>query len=357
MKQGWEIRKLSDVASKFFAGKDKPVEFSEQITNTHKIPVYANGVNNNGLCGYTDKALVEQPCITISARGTIGFCCIRKEPFVPIVRLITIIPNDNISIEYLYYAISNINFENNGVAIPQLTIPMIKGISIPVPPLSEQQRIVDILDREFAKIEALKDNARKCYHLARDLFQSALKQELQPKEGWIISTLQSLLKLTSGDNLTAKSIIKGEYPVYGGNGIMGYHNQYNLDGLNVIVGRVGALCGNVRLVEGKIWHTDNAFWVHDKNKLFYLPYLTYELRRANLRQYATQAAQPVVSNASMKDVLLSVPPSIKMQEQIVVRLDILNEKCKSLKRNYLRIGALCEDMKQALLRKAFSGEL
>ena len=82
--------------------------FSEHPTDALNIPVYANGVSLDGLVGYTDKAIVDKESITISARGTIGDCCVRKAPFVPIVCLITIIPTENIKTEFLYYALSKL---------------------------------------------------------------------------------------------------------------------------------------------------------------------------------------------------------------------------------------------------------
>ena len=255
--------------------------------------------------------------------------------------------------KYFYYWVMSVHIPSHGYARHYRYL---KEHQVPVPPLSEQQRIVTLLDDEFAKIDALKANAERNLQNAKDLFQAALKKELSPKEGWKISTIQQMLKLTSGDNLTTKNIVEGNYPVYGGNGIMGYHNRYNLDGENVIVGRVGAWCGNVRLVKGKIWYTDNAFLVNDKTKSFYLPYLAYVLENANLRRCATQAAQPVISNVSIKDVVLSLPSSILIQQSIVARLDALNDKCKALQANYEKTIALCDDLKQALLRKAFNGE-
>ena len=262
---------------------------------------------------------------------------------------------------YLYYFLHTKSEESlriaAGAAQPNLSTAQIKDFVIPLPSLSEQQRIVGILDAEFEKIDALKANAEKNLQNAKDLFQAALKKELEPKEGWITSTLQHLLKLTSGDNLTTKAIKPGPYPVYGGNGIMGYHNDYNLDGQNVIVGRVGALCGNVKLIDGKIWYTDNAFLVNDKSGLFYLPYLAYVLTSTDLRQYATQAAQPVISNVSMKDVVLSVPQTAQEQHAIVSRLDSTKRNCDALQDNFAQTIALCDALKQALLRKAFNGEL
>ena len=189
MKQGWEIKKLGEVVQKIFAGGDKPLIFSEQHTDTCCVPVYANGVVNNGLCGYTDHSMVTQKCLTVSARGTIGFCCVRTEPFVPIVRLITIIPNNVIICEYLYYAISNVKIENNGVAIPQLTVPMIKEVKIPVPPIAEQEKIVAELDCLSGIIEKKKQQLKELDNLAQSIFYEMFGDPIENDKGWEVQKL------------------------------------------------------------------------------------------------------------------------------------------------------------------------
>ena len=69
--------------------------------------------------------------------------------------------------------------------------------------------------------------------------------------------------LKSGEKLSTKNQVKGSYPVYGGNGITGYHNKYNLSGDQILIGRVGALCGNIHYIKENIWVTDNAFVVNN----------------------------------------------------------------------------------------------
>ena len=371
MKQGWEIKKLGEVCEIVGGSTPKTTESSywdgEHYWVTPAVLDGAKYISSTSRtitdAGVKSAHLQLLPIGTVllSSRAPIGKVAITTVPMYCNQGFKNLICSDKLYNEFaywfLYHNTEYLNSLGTGATFKEISKRVVEQISIPIPPYAEQERIVEILDREFERIDALKANAEQNLQHAKDLFQSALKQELQPKEGWIVSTLQALLRLTSGDNLTAKSIVQGEYPVYGGNGIMGYHNQYNLDGLNVIVGRVGALCGNVRLVKGKIWYTDNAFLVHDKENVFYLPYLTYELQRADLRQYATQAAQPVVSNASMKDVVLAAPATKEEQELIVARLDKLKEHCKTLEENYTKTIALCDDMKQALLRKAFNGEL
>lgn len=102
--QGWEWKSLGEICESIFAGGDKPKDYTENKTIGNQIPIYANGVNNNGLIGYTNKAVITKSSLTISARGTIGFVCIRKEPYYPIVRLISAIPNEKIlHLEYLIF--------------------------------------------------------------------------------------------------------------------------------------------------------------------------------------------------------------------------------------------------------------
>src|SRR5690606_38942364 len=193
-----------------------------------------------------------------------------------------------------------------GAAQQNLSLTQLNNLFVPLPPLPEQQRIVSILDEAFAAIAKAKTNAEQNLKNAKELFESYLQGVFDPStrsgqgkgEGWEEQLFENCFKLKSGVNLTAKNMTEGEYPVFGGNGIAGYHNEYNLSGSNVIIGRVGALCGNVRHINENIWLTDNAFKVVDFKFDFDHSFLTYLLNHKDLRSYARQAAQPVISNSS-----------------------------------------------------------
>ena len=98
----WVHYELGDITL-ITAGGDRPSKYTNKKTIECYVPIYSNGIDNEGLYGYTDVAKIHEESITISARGTIGYVCLRLEPYVPIVRLISIIPNKKeLSAKYLY---------------------------------------------------------------------------------------------------------------------------------------------------------------------------------------------------------------------------------------------------------------
>jgi type I restriction enzyme S subunit len=149
--------KLADVCQEIFAGGDVvKSRTSKTITENFTVPVYTNGEKNNGLYGFTDMVRVNKPSVTVSARGTIGFSAVRKEPFYPAVRLIVLTPDTSkLDVEYLDYAIKTLTIDNTGTSIPQLTVPMIKEYSVSLPSIDTQRKIVGILNAANEKISKL----------------------------------------------------------------------------------------------------------------------------------------------------------------------------------------------------------
>ncbi len=183
-----EMVNIDFVCDEIFAGGDAPKgNYSKVQTQQYSIPIIANAVKDQGLYGYTDYARVTKPSITIAARGSgTGHVELRSEAFFPIVRLIVLTPaKDKISLEFLKYAIKNLEILSSGSAIPQLTIPMLREYSIPLPSLEEQEGItlklnllvdqVTQIDRVYQmKVEGLDD-------LKKSLLQKAFSGELTEK--------------------------------------------------------------------------------------------------------------------------------------------------------------------------------
>lgn len=142
--ENWAWARLSTISKMIGAGGDRPAIVSKTKTNECNIPIYSNGIDNNGLYGYTNTPRVFESSVTISARGTIGFSCVRIEPFVPIVRLLTIIPYSLISLDYLSLFLNASYETGSGTSIPQLTVPTISRKLIAIPPINEQIKIAEL---------------------------------------------------------------------------------------------------------------------------------------------------------------------------------------------------------------------
>ncbi len=128
----WNEVQLGSLAE-ISAGGDNPGNVVEKKDNEYFIPVYSNGTKNDGLFGYTNISKISKNSITISARGAIGYTVLHREPYFPIVRLISIVPYDTKYIEYLYFYFKNNKFDENGTSQQQVTIPYFSNMKIKIP--------------------------------------------------------------------------------------------------------------------------------------------------------------------------------------------------------------------------------
>jgi type I restriction enzyme S subunit len=132
--------------------------------------------------------------------------------------------------------------------------------------------------------------------------------------------MRRLLRLKSGEFISADNIEEdGAYPVYGGNGLRGFTSNWNTSGPIVLIGRQGALCGNVQVVPGKAWVSEHALRCFPEKPLN-VSFLRYVLQSLNLGQYSVSAAQPGLSTDNIKPLLVSFP-SPDIQAQIARFLD------------------------------------
>lgn len=162
--KGWSVEKIGNVGE-VKAGGDKPKVFSEIKTNKCHIPIYSNGITNDGLYGYTSKQNYPKNSITISARGTIGFCVLRREDFDAIVRLLVLTPIYSFSSIYLWQTIKKIEFDDSGSVQSQLTIPQISGISILFPQQGVLKQYDSNLELIYKSVEVKNQENQKLTEL------------------------------------------------------------------------------------------------------------------------------------------------------------------------------------------------
>lgn len=150
-KEEWEEVRLEDIAV-LNAGGDKPKNVSSIRTKDLSVPIYSNGIENEGLYGYTDKPKILDESVTISARGTIGFVVLRTEPFVPIVRLITMQPKDYVTSKFLYFWAKNQNINGTGTTQQQLTVPDFKQTKVLLPKKGLIEEFTSVVNQYYNKI-------------------------------------------------------------------------------------------------------------------------------------------------------------------------------------------------------------
>jgi type I restriction enzyme S subunit len=288
------------------------------------------------------------------------------------------INNNNVLLTYLFQYLLFVDFGqfDNGGGLPSINIKKMKEHIIPVPSLSDQQRIVSYLDAEFAKIEALKANAEKQLQAAKDLFQAALKELLTPKEGWKMKTIDSLqTDMYRGSGITREQIRLEGVPCVRYGEIYTTYNYwfeecvshtdeqiinskkyfehgdilFAITGESVEdIGKSIAYLGHNKCLAGG----DIIVMKHNQNP----KYLAYALSTPDAiaqKGFGKTKLKVVHTNApSLKAIVLPIP-TLPEQQRIADRLDALSANVKALQTNYTETITLCNDLKQALLKKVF----
>lgn len=233
-----------------------------------------------------------------------------------------------------------------GVTIKHLVKSTLVSIPVPVPPIVEQQRIVSELDLLADIIDKKNAQLRDLDALAQSIFYEMFGDPNANSLNWPSSSFKDIFKLKSGDGLKEKDFVTGQFPVYGGNGISGYHNAFNKEGKHIIIGRVGAYCGNVRVVEDCFWLTDNAFdALFDSSVLDYY-FASWLLNTLDLHRFANHAAQPVISNSGLKDLLIILPP-IEIQRHFSERVLAILQQKSSISKSIIDVERLLSERMDA----------
>ena len=245
--------------------------------------------------------------------------------------------------------------QSHSTGIRNLKFDEYKEIKIVIPPLQEQQRIVAILDEAFPAIATVRANTERNLRNAHALFESYLHEVFSKRgEGWFKTSIGDQLTLQRGFDITKEQQREGNVPVVSSGGIKSFHDTYMAKGPGVVVGRKGTL-GKTYYVETDYWPHDTTLWVKDfkgnEPRLVY-----YLLSGLDLKKLDTGTANPAL-NRNLVHPIKIWWPSIGQQTTLVKRFDLLSKETQHLESLYQRKLAALDELKQSLLRKAFSGAL
>ena len=390
MKEGWEYKKLKEVGlTQTGTTPSKQIKAYYGGDIPFIRPAELNVDQNGGVQYDSELKLTEEGALKsrVIKANSVLMCCIGSVGKTGYTlnnvtcnqQINTLTPYDNYNPRFVYYALISPFFQQEVINIAnsaKATLPIIsKGkweiLSIPVPPLSEQQSIVDYLDSAFAKIDAMKANAEKALNEAKALFQASLKEMLEPKEGWEYKELGKVCDIVGGGTPDTKN---KEY--WRGNIPWATVSDMNCDiikstgyyitekGLNESSSRIikkGEIIIATRVGLGKVCKlaVDTAInqdlkGVIPKDNSILRDFIFY---------YFKHKAKYIVDNgigATVKGVKIKFIeglsfafPSLSEQQSIVATLDSLKSKVDRLQENYEKISQECDALKQSILRQVF----
>lgn len=322
----------------------KGTSITKEKTKEGNIPVIAGGQEP---AYFHNESNREGNVITISASGAYaGFVnYFENEIFASDCNTVISKDENQISTKLIFEFLKSIQKEiyglQRGQAQPHVYGEDISKIQIPLPPLDIQQKIVSEIEVLEAKEKKAKEEIETLKIKITEIFNSKIKTFLK--------RFDEICELKAGDFVKVGDISKEKnenlFPCYGGNGLRGYVKTFTHEGKYSLVGRQGALCGNVHLVEGKFHATEHALVAKPLNDID-TDWLHYKLVSMNLNQYATGTAQPGLSVMNLKPIELNVPP-LSEQQKIVSKIEKIEEQIKVLETEISEIPK----QKEAVLKK------
>ena len=197
---------------------------------------------------------------------------------------------------------------------------------------AEKQRLIKEGKIKKDKHESVIFRRDNSHYEKLDGVERCIDEELpfEIPETWAWVRIGTILSVSSGDSLTvAQMNSAGSIPVYGGNGIAGTHDKWNVCHRTLVIGRVGYYCGATHITEPFAWVTDNAFITHFDEELLQMKWLKFLIDYLEPRKRASSTAQPVISGNLLYPMLVPIPP-LNEQHRIVQRIEELITMVKGL---------------------------
>jgi type I restriction enzyme S subunit len=382
MKKDWEIRKLSELCELITKGTT-PTSLGFNFTIEGVKFIKVESLTESGKIIPNKVAFISEEChnslkrsqlkendILFSIAGALGRIGIVNKDILPAntnqaLAIIRLKSGKNIMIDFLSkYFQSNIITEEieklkGGAAQQNLSLTQLNNLNIPIPPLSEQKEIVSILDHAFESIELAKSNAEKNLKNAKELFESYLRNIFEKKgKCWEEKNLGELIDIKNGKNQQSVLSENGKYKIMGSAGnTMGFATDYICEAGTTIIGRKGNISTPIYIDE-RFWNVDTAFGFYPKNEndidKRFIYYLCLGIDFKSMNRGTTI---PSLVKSELQTVKISLPKSLKEQQNIVLKLDALIHESKKLETIYKQKLNDLEELKKSILQKAFNGEL
>lgn len=350
--KGWNISLVKDI---FELGRGRVISQNEIDSKPGSYPVYSSQSVNDGIMGKIDSFDFEGEFLTWTTDGAYAGTIFHRNGKFNCTNVCGTLKAKNQSIfpKFFHYQLGRISKNYvSYVGNPKLMNEVMGNIAIAYPPLIHQIKIAKILstvDNVIEKTQAAIEKYKAIKQgMLKDLFTRGIDiktGKLRPKyedapelykpsplgfipKEWEVEKFENICFMKSGEGITSISIReKDDFPVYGGNGLRGYTSNFTHNGDFIIIGRQGALCGNVIRVSGKFFASEHAVVVKMSEKLN-VDWLYQKLVFMELNKYSEASAQPGLSVNKILKLEIAFP---KFEEQIIIalRLNSIDTKIQS----------------------------
>ena len=388
----WEVRRLKQVCSKsaLYGANVAATEYQPEGIRFLRTTDIGEDGRLLGKGVYLPPVIIEDYVLSdgdllLSRSGTVGrgflYSTALHGPCAYAGYLVRFVPNQQILPKYLFLFTKTTAFNSFlrtmaiSSTIENVNAEKYANGHLPLPPLAEQRAIVRYLDCVDRRIRRYVTAKRKLIALLEEEKQAivsrAVTRGLDPNvrlkpsgvewlgevpEHWEVRRLKTLCSMRSGEAITAESIeTTGEYPVYGGNGLRGYASNYTHDGAFALIGRQGALCGNVHIARDKFWASEHAV-VASLQPGHVLEWFGAVLQTMNLNQYSIAAAQPGLAVERILNLWLPVPPP-EEQETMAIRIGLQTADIDSAIVRARRQIELLQEYRTRLIADVVTGKL
>jgi type I restriction enzyme S subunit len=334
--EDWDVVRIGDLA-KIRYGKANP-------KSNGNVPVVGSG----GIFAWTDIPLIEYPTLVVGRKGTAGKVWLLECPSYPSDTAFYLEWKQKVDVQFLYgyLTLNPLSGEHAKTTLPSLARSDLENYLVPFPPLPEQrsiahvlrtvQRAKEVTEKVIAATRQLKESLiRHLFTYGPVPFDQADRVELKETEvglvqlDWSMASLNTIFKLSSGMS-RPKDILEssdGDYrfPVFGGNGVLGYAKEYFMETETIVLGRVGEYCGAVHIAPPKSWISDNALFVKEFLAPIELRYLAMALELLDLNRFKKKSGQPLITQSIVYSQSIPLPGQ-DIQQQIVRLVTAVNHK-------------------------------
>lgn len=343
MKEGWEYKKLGEIGQIITGSTPSTKDVDNYSSNDYCFikpsDIEAEGISKlyNSEFYISNKAFQNSRKLPVGAVLTTCIGIIGKVGILQInatcnQQINAIIPQNIIKSKFLAYVIKGsgayLNQIANAPVVPIINKKAFSEVVIPVPPLTEQKRIVEELDLLTCIIEKQKQQLKELDTLAQSIFYDMFGDPVTNEKGWEVKKLEAVCKIICGQDHKPIKDESGKYPIYGSGGFMGFASQYRCPENTVIIGRKGNI-NNPIFVDQKFWNIDTAFGiVSDKNFLNPL-FFFYFCRNYDFTKHDVSVTIPSLRRTDVLKITVPVPP-LPLQNLFASKIEAIEKQKEAI---------------------------